>query len=286
MTRYPPITNRIRLVERLRERVSRLECPGQPSVAGDGSAVTSSGIAALDRLLIAGGFRPGELIEWLQEGPGGGAEALSLLAAAAVCRDDGVLVVVDRRRTFYPPAAVALGVPLSRTIVVRVDTPCDEHWAFRQALGCRAVRAVWGRVERLDGRAMRRLQLAAERSGGVAMLVRPGSVRGQPTWAHTQLSVRPLSGQARAGQTQAGREGSSQRSLGFRVELVRCRGGGSVGVGAEGSGSGSGSGAFVDLELNMTDGVWRDVGKEHKTSGRHLAAELAGAATPRRSSRA
>ncbi|MEZ6071112.1 MAG: hypothetical protein R3C10_12750 [Pirellulales bacterium] len=164
MTQSPPITHRLRLVEHLRQRLRSFDWPRPSAPYDDGNAAAgrsaslphaadcpgdgysrggrSSGIAALDRLLGGGGFRPGELVDWLQVAPGGGAEALSLLAAASVCDDDGVLVIVDRRRTFYAPAAAALGVPLARTIVVRVDNQRDEHWAFRQALGCRAVRRV------------------------------------------------------------------------------------------------------------------------------------------------
>ncbi|MEZ6071113.1 MAG: hypothetical protein R3C10_12755 [Pirellulales bacterium] len=130
---------------------------------------------------------------------------------------------------------------------------------------------------------MRRLQLAAEQSGGVAMLVRPGSVRGQPTWSHTQLSVQPRPAQAQpAHREREQREAREQRQfdergLGFRVELVRCRGKDAGGV--------SGDSECVDLELNLADGVWRDAGKQQQTSGRRSVTELARATPPQRTSR-
>src|SRR5262245_49348177 len=101
------------IVRRLREQLGRREA----ATLGEDINVFSSGAAALDRLLPGGGLRHGMLVEWLAASSGSGAVTLSLLAAREACRQGGVLVVIDRERTFYPPAAAAWGIDLSRLIV-------------------------------------------------------------------------------------------------------------------------------------------------------------------------
>jgi protein ImuA len=162
----------------------------------------------------------GTLIEWLAEGEGSGAMWLALVAAREACNGHGPLVVIDGRQTrygygaFHPPAAVVAGVDLERLIVVRPTTARDETWALDQSLRCGGVGAVLCMTDRLKQRAARRLQLAAEASGGVGLLVRPASVRGEPCWAEVRLLVEP-------------RAGASRQQLGGRrlsVELLKTRG--------------------------------------------------------------
>jgi len=167
------------------------------------------GCAALDRCLPGGGVLPGTLIEWLAPCRGSGAALLALLAARAVCRDGAALVVVDRDGQFYPPAAAALGIDLQRMILVRPNSPDEHRWALDQALRCQVVGAVWTAIDRLDARTFRRLQLAAEQSGTVGLLLRNAAVRGRPSWAEVQLLVQP-------------RTASVGRRL--YVEVVRARG--------------------------------------------------------------
>lgn len=76
-------------------------------------------------------------MEWLGVGSGGGSQTLALVAAREACRDGKSLVVVDRTRRFYPPAAAAWGIDLSRLIVVHPASEADELWAIDQALRCR-----------------------------------------------------------------------------------------------------------------------------------------------------
>ena len=170
---------------------------------------------ALDGLLGEGGFRRGTLTEWLADEAGGGATTLGMLLAREACREGGTLVVVDRQRQFYPPAAVRLGIALERLLVVHVDNRADHNWALDQALRCPAVAAVLAWPESLDGRldarTFRRLQLAAEQSGTLGLMIRPASVRHEPSWADVRLLVEPAIGR-----------GGRRR---MRVVLLRCRGG-------------------------------------------------------------
>jgi protein ImuA len=151
----------------------------------------SSGCAALDRLLPDGGLRRGTLIEWFGGGLGSGAGLLALLAAREALRGGGPLVVIDRQRTFYPPAVLPWGIEMSRLILVRPTSDRDEQWSLDQVLRSADVAAVLAWPERLDSRTFRRLQLAAEQSGGLALLVRRAAARGQPSWAAVRWLVRP-----------------------------------------------------------------------------------------------
>jgi protein ImuA len=176
--------SRCQLVERLRQRLGHWQ-----ATPADEATVFSCGAAAVDRLLPGGGLRHGMLVEWLSASGRSGAATLGLLSAREACREGGVLVVIDRSQTFYPPAAAAWGIDLERLIVVRPRNARDELWAAVQALRSPVVAALWARIDRLDSRAFRRLQLAAETGRTLGVLVRPASARGQPSWADVRLEV-------------------------------------------------------------------------------------------------
>lgn len=196
-------------VQRLRRQLGRWSATPPAAEA----AVFSSGVAALDRILPGGGWRHGMLVEWLADqvaagGPiaagasrttselpvtrfcGGGMVTLSLLTAREACRAGGELVVIDRWQTFYPSAAAAWGIDLTRLIVVHPRNPRDELWAAVQALRSPAVAAVWAAVDRLDSRAFRRLQLAAQAGRTLGLLLRPSRARGEPSWADVRIEVK------------------------------------------------------------------------------------------------
>lgn len=208
----PAIANRLAQVSRLREQIARCETQRRP----DHQATSSSGTPILDRLLPAGGFRPGTLIEWLEPGPGGGTSALVILAARHACSLGRQLVVLDRSRRFYPLALVPWKIPSEQVLVVRASTVADELWAADQALRSTAVGAVWLTCDELASPDFRRLQLAAEQGGSLGLLLRPDRHLGQPSWADVQWRVTPA-GAARAS------PGTSSRWL--SIELTRCRGG-------------------------------------------------------------
>jgi protein ImuA len=203
------------VVAELVQRVRQLERARRPggSLSG-GQEVVSSGHGRLDSLLPERGFRRGTLVEWLAEGPASGAGTLALLAARQATHDGGTIVVVDRAGLFYPPAAVRLGIDLAQLIVVRPESERDHAWALDQVLRTRGVAAVWSLVDQQDDHTLRRWQLAAETSGALGLLVRPGRVRDDPSWAELRLLVEPLAQPGRAGRNRC-----------LRVTLVRSRAG-------------------------------------------------------------
>lgn len=261
------------IVQSLREQLRGIKA--QNGKASQRAPI-SSGCAALDHLLPGRGLVSGQLIEWLAESHGSGAGTLAMvLAQQACCRDGGALVVADRARHFYPPAAAAWGINLKQLIVIQARNEKDELWALDQAFRCPGVTAIWAPLERLDPRAFRRLQLAAEDGGAVGLLLRPAGVRGQPSWSDAQLLVQSLPSLSRP---KDGTSGITGRRL--RVERVRCRGGGA-------------EQAAVELELNEVIGTIREAKAtgqtlvtDHETHSVYLAAQLARPASGRRSARA
>ena len=200
-------------IDALRQAIARLEGAASPV----GRETISSGWSGLDRILPGGGFRSGTLVEWLFAGDGTGAATLALSAARQAGRDGGGVIVVDGSREFYPPAAVRLGIAAAQLIVIHVEGKADHHWALDQALRCPAVAAVvaWpdAVAGKLDGRTFRRLQLAVEEGGGLGLLIRPESVRDEPSWADVRLLVEPLPSNSPYG-----------RKRRIKILLLRCRG--------------------------------------------------------------
>jgi hypothetical protein len=204
------------LVQALAERVREF----QTARRRGNSRVVSTGYAALDRALAEscesrrdsptwGGFRHGTLVEWLAGGEGGGATTLALASAREACGASGTLVVIDRRRTFYPLAAMASGVDLSRVILVRPANDRDETWAIDQSLRSGGAAAVLAWPEKLDDHLFRRLQLAAEAGGSLGLFVRPAAARQEPSWAEVRLLVEPMASFARGSFKTVSGEGDS-----------------------------------------------------------------------------
>jgi protein ImuA len=215
----------------------------------------STGCAALDRTLPGGGLARGSLVEWLADQSGCGAGLLAVAAAREAQRTGGAVAVIDRGEGFYPPAAAAWGLDLTSLIVVRVTSDADQRWALDQTLRCEHVAAVLAWPRRLDGRTFRRLQLAAEASGAVGLLVRPVTARREPAWSHVRWAVAPRPTPPLAG-------GEAWR---LAVELLRVRGG---------PVRRDGTGGRVELVLEI-DPVSGDI---HEARTGDLAAGLAPAA--------
>jgi protein ImuA len=201
---------RSELIEDLRERIRRIE--RRPPRR---TAFEATGLPEVDALLPGGGFPRGALSE-IVGGPGSGKTALCLAAMARVMRGEGLAAFVDGRGELYPPAAAALGVDLSRLLIVR---PEPEGVARGRSSSPPAATALWAaeallasgafEVVAMDlpllaarpgrtspsgpGRAgaeamVRRLLAAAEKGGVVGLWI--AVPRGPGRWARVPAAVR------------------------------------------------------------------------------------------------
>lgn len=187
----------------------------------------STTIPGLDRLLPDGGLRPGMLVEWMAHDAASGAGTLAWKVAAAwqqqPAADGKGCVVIDRQRRFYPPAVAPLGIDPEQLLVVRPDSDRDALWALEQSLRCPGVGIVIARLEGVRAQEFRRLQLAAETSGAIGLLLRPARERSQASWADVRLLVQPIQNLKSKIQNRNFRFRISQARR-LHVELLHCRG--------------------------------------------------------------
>lgn len=190
-------------LEQLRARLAGLER------AQHGCAPT--GFAALDRAL-QGGLRIGALNELLLGGAGSGALEALLPALAHAQRPPRLLAWIGPERLPYPPALALAGFDLARVLLVRAPDPREHAWALDLVLRSGACDVVIAPLQRLDDAALRRLQLAAEATRALALLVRPLACAGEPSPAAVRLEAAPLAS-------------PDPRRRRLRVTVRRCRGG-------------------------------------------------------------
>jgi hypothetical protein len=176
-------TRQQEVLEELRRSIRRIE--RRPARR---EGVLACGRPEVEALLPGGGFPRGALSS-LRGGPASGKTAVALSALREAQAGGGLAAFVDGRGELYPPAALALGVDLSRLLIVRPGTERARReavlpglWAAEVLLGSGAFSAVAidvalrgaaaARVEPL----LRRLRAAAEKGGTAALLlVAPGS---------------------------------------------------------------------------------------------------------------
>ena len=132
-----------------------------------------TGYAELDAWLPGGGWPAGALTEIHVERAGVGELQLVMPAAARLTRSGHWLALIAPPYVPYAPALLAHGVELSRLLLVRTTATEDSLWACEQALRSQTCGAALAWLDRVNERALRRLQLAAESGGASMMLFRP-----------------------------------------------------------------------------------------------------------------
>jgi len=178
----------------LRERIASLQGVG---VKGAGSL--PFGVAEIDRIFPCGGLAYGALHEFAGGGSGtvDGAAA-ALFAAGVAARTPGKIVWCLTRPDLFFPALAQAGLHPDRVIFVEGDKDEDVLSSMEEALGYGGLGAVVGELVRLPMVASRRLQLAAERTGTMGIVVRrwrrqiEANDFGQPTASLTRWRVSVL----------------------------------------------------------------------------------------------
>ena len=198
----------------------RSSSAGGENFPGDRAFVT--GLPALDALPPGGAFARGAVHEILSEESHGTPLFLAMvLARGAMHVESGgwrvecqstaafqpstlhpphstsATIWCDPRDSLYPPALAAHGIPLERLFLLHPRAAADQTWAVAECLRCPGVAAVVAPVDyRLSRVEARRLQLSAERGGGVGLLLRPANRAVSAAHAAvTRWLVRPVPGE-------------------------------------------------------------------------------------------
>ncbi|MDR3531742.1 MAG: damage-inducible mutagenesis protein [Rhodopila sp.] len=208
----------------LRDRIARIEHIHQKGVAGRSVAL---GIEAIDGVLPTGGIRLGALHEAASAGPDTEhAAAATLFVAGILARLDGPVLWVLRQADLFAPGLAGVGLRPDR--VVFAEAGKDVLSVMEEGLRHPGLTAV---VAELTGRlslvASRRLQLAAEQAGVLAILIRRSQafddpVLDEPTAAATRWRIAALPSPP------ALPHAPDTPGLGrgrWRLDLTRCRGG-------------------------------------------------------------
>lgn len=205
----------------LRARIRRIE---QGRAAGDRHrAVLPFGLPALDDHLPEGGLARGALHEIMGGGPDAphGAAA-ALFAAGLLARLPGPVLWCLSARDLFAPGLAGVGLHPDRVLYAETGTETALLAVMEEGLRHRGLAAVIGELARLSLTASRRLQLAAQASGVLALVLRrrrhcaeaeqSGGSAALTRWRITALPTPPLPAPG------LGRPR-------WRLELLRCRGG-------------------------------------------------------------
>src|SRR5258706_11446363 len=209
----------------LRDRVRHIE-----RGAALRHGVLPFGIEAIDRALPEGGLALGAVHEIL--GADGdeedGAAPAGFIAGILARLGAGSVLWCLKQNDLYGPGLAAHGLDPARLAIVRAPRDDELLWAVEEGLregGSTGLAAVVGEVGRLPMVASRRLQLAAERSGVTALLLRRWRTgaeaaveRARPSAAVTRWRVAALPSADIPGLPGIGRPR-------WRMGLFRCRGG-------------------------------------------------------------
>jgi len=161
---------------------------------GGGAPGIASGFPALDAALPGGGWPTACLTEILPRREGIGELRLLGPALARLAGDGRCLAWIAPPHLPYAPALAAAGIDPERLLIVRTRSPQETLWATEQALRSAACGAVlaWPAAARYPD--LRRLQLAAEKGGGLAVLFRAPQVAAAASPAPLRLALDTASG--------------------------------------------------------------------------------------------
>jgi hypothetical protein len=182
-----------------------------------------TGVDAFDELLPDGGIEQGAIHEMLSMPEHGSARTFAFFLASSGSlslrerekkqtphpdplpkregTNAGAIIWADPDSELYPPALVTSGIPLEHLYLLRPASREDLIWSITECLRCKGVAVTVAQVDRLSRIEARRLQLAAERGGGMGILLR-SMLRARGEWqappiyaAATRWLVAPILGE-------------------------------------------------------------------------------------------
>lgn len=202
----------------LRRQVARLDHGPRrtrPSIA--------FGIDAIDRHLPWGGLPCGALHECQEHGLASEhAAAATLFVAGILARTRGPILWCLRGRDLFAPALASVGLEPDRVVYAETCRDADVLPAMEEGLRHGGLAGVVGEVARLSLVASRRLQLAAERTGVPAFILRRWRSEAERNSAADPSAVSTRWRVGAAPSWPLAVPGLGRAA--WRLELLRCRG--------------------------------------------------------------
>jgi protein ImuA len=191
---------RLETIETLKTRL-RVESRKTQQLQSLGKRQLALGVAELDERL-EGGLVFGALHEIAPTSPAdrGAAAAFSLALCSLAQGPDRQLLWIQQDFAaqeggeLYAPGLAFYGLNMERVLLLRVAKPIDAFWAMEEALACKMLAATVMEIaddKEADLTPTRRLQLAAQKNGAMALLLRP-RVNDAPSAAVTRWNVSSL----------------------------------------------------------------------------------------------
>lgn len=175
-------------------------------------ATMPTGHRALDAELPGGGWPCGALTELLHERPGIGELTLLAPALTRLSAQASRIALVNPPYRACASGWHQLGVSLEHVLLIEAPSRGDARWCAEQALRSTACGAVLLWPDAIDERELRRLQLAAEAGGALAILFRPVGAARQSSPAALRLQLAPS-------------PRPQPLEAGLRIDILKSRGG-------------------------------------------------------------
>ena len=176
------------LLDDLRAAIARIERSG---AAADPRTALPFGHVAIDGALPSGGLALGALHEVAGTGPDvEHGTAAALFVAGVLARLSGTVLWVLERHDLFAPALAGVGLHPARVLHADVGRSAAVLLVMEEGLRHRGLAGVVGEISgRLTLTASRRLQLAAEASGAIAIALRRSRKHDDPALAEPSAAV-------------------------------------------------------------------------------------------------
>ena len=154
--------------------------------------IIATGHTRLDTALHQGGWPTQALTEILCDQPGSGELQLLLPAVKKLCQQGRKLVFVSPPHLPYAPALQQAGISPEQVLIIYPQTSADQLWAVEQTLRADVAAAllVWSQ-QVPDLTQLRKLQIAAQSTQGLSLLMRPCSAAAESSPAALKLQLKP-----------------------------------------------------------------------------------------------
>ncbi len=165
----------------------------QASASSQQTHGLDTGYPALNKDLHQGGWPPGAVIELLSDEFGIGELNVLLPTLVQCARQNQKLVFVSPPYMPYAPAFRDTGIPPEQVVVIQTRSAIEQLWAVEQLLRGDVAGAVlcWLAHGAANHHQLRKLQLAAQASRGMAVLFRPARSAAEASPAALRITLSP-----------------------------------------------------------------------------------------------